>query len=271
MPELPEVEFARRSLQQWFKGRTLVKAEADARSRVFRGADVKRFEALSGSLLRAERKGKYLMLAFSDGQGAVAHLGMTGKFIKRAPEVETKWSRARFVLNSGEVIHFQDPRMFGRIEPMEAKALTQAPAVAKLGRDPVVDGLSWQQLKDALHSTRQDLKVALMNQEKLAGLGNIHAAEALYRARLHPSRKPASLTDAEWKSLCKAIHASIAFAFEAEAGDEIEYVEQPGAKNPFLIYGRAGTPCRRCKTKVISFTQGGRTTHVCPRCQPKKR
>ena len=270
MPELPEVEFARRSLQRWFKGRTLVDAEAEPANRVFRDADLKAFESLRGRLDSVERRGKYLMLAFSDGHGAVAHLGMTGKFLKRAGTAAEKWSRARLFLDSGDVIHFQDPRMFGRIEPMEVLQLKLAKAVAKLGIDPLVDGLTWQQLKTEVADSKQDLKVALMDQERIAGLGNIHAAEALFRARLHPSRKPKSLTDAEWKALCKAIHASIAFALKAEDGDEIVYVEQPGAKNPFLIYGRAGTPCKRCRTKVVAFAQGGRTTHVCPKCPPKR-
>jgi formamidopyrimidine-DNA glycosylase len=111
-----------------------------------------------------------------------------------------------------------------------------------------------------------------MDQERIAGLGNIHAAEALFRSKLHPSRTAVSLTDAEWKALHKAIVATIDFALEAEGDtDDIEYVEEAGATNPFLIYGRAGTPCRRCKTLVKSFTQGGRTTHFCPKCQPLKK
>jgi len=269
MPELPEVEHARQTLKKWFKGHALVAARADRKARTFRGARVADFEKLKGRLTRADRKGKYLLLGFSNGQGAVAHLGMTGKFVKRRPGVDEPYSRARFVLDSGEVIHFRDPRLFGRIEPTPAAALDEVKAVKALGVDPLNDGLDGPALKAAIGKTSRALKVALMDQTRIAGLGNIHAAEALFRARLHPARKPKSLTDAEWRALAKAIHDTIAFALEEEEGDEIEYVEEPGAPNPFLVYGRAGTPCPRCGTTVKSMGQGGRTTHFCPSCQPR--
>ncbi len=272
MPELPEVEFARRALVRWFDGRKLVRTEGDPKLRTFRDSDVGIFAATKGSLVSATRKGKYLMLGFSSGLGAVAHLGMTGKFLKRSPSDEVKWSRARFVLDSGDVIHFQDARMFGHIDAVPASELPKRKSVAKLGVDPLNDGLTVAQLKEAIGSSKQPLKVALMDQERIAGLGNIHAAEALFRATLHPARTADSLGSTEWTALAKAIRDTIAFALELDGdADEIEYVEEPGAKNPFLIYGRAGTPCSRCKTKVQSFTQGGRTTHSCPKCQPKKK
>jgi len=269
MPELPEVEFARRSLTKWTNGRSIVRTEADPKARTFRGSKLSDVEALTGKLVAIERKGKYLMLSFANGKGAVAHLGMTGKFVKRPADATERWSRARFILDSGEVIHFQDPRLFGLIEPVPAKELRQNPAVAKLGVDPLVDGLNVAQLRDAIGASKQELKVALMDQERIAGLGNIHAAEALFRAKLHPSRKPASLTDDEWKHLAKAIIDGITFALDVEDGEEIEYVEEPGAKNPFLVYGHEGEPCPKCKTPIEAFTQGGRTTFVCPSCQPK--
>jgi formamidopyrimidine-DNA glycosylase len=257
MPELPEVEFARKTLEKWFRGRKLVRTEAQSGVRTFRDSDLGIFKALKGSLVGIDRRGKYLMVRFSDKLGFVGHLGMTGKFLKRDPKDEVRWSRARFFLDSGEVIHFQDMRMFGHIDAAPASELR--------------DGLTVQQLKDALGKSTQDLKVGLMDQERIAGLGNIHAAEALFRAKLHPSRTPASLSEPEWKALTRGIQATIDFALEHEGDDdEIEYVEE-GAPNPFLIYGRAGTPCRRCKTIVKSFTQGGRTTHFCPHCQPKTR
>lgn len=269
MPELPEVEIARRSLVRWFDGHALVRTEA-TKTRTFRSGRAAEFARLKGPLTRAERRGKYLMLSFGDA-GLMAHLGMTGKFVKRAAGAEEPYSRARFVLDSGEVIHFRDPRMFGELQPAASAKLAELPAVKKLGRDPLVDGLDWRQLKEAIGTTKLDLKVALMDQTRLAGLGNIHAAEALFRARLHPGRKAKSLSDAEWKALAKAIHQSLKFGLSEQESDEIQYVEEPGSENPFLIYGRAGTPCRRCKTLVKSYTQGGRTTHFCPQCQSKKR
>jgi formamidopyrimidine-DNA glycosylase len=268
MPELPEVEIARRNLARWLHGAKVVAAEAD-KSRVFRGADPSRFEAVRGGLERAERKGKYLLLAFEGGQGLLCHLGMTGKFLRRPRGGQAPFSRARLLLDEGPVIHFCDPRLFGRIEPAPAETLWELPAIRALGHDPLTEGLTPAQLQAAVGPSKQALKVALMDQGRIAGLGNIHAAEALYRAGLHPARKPGSLDATEWRRLAKAIGEAIRFALEQEDEEEIAYVEEPGAPNPFLIYGRKGQKCRKCKSTVRAFTQGGRTTHYCPGCQPK--
>lgn len=267
MPELPEVEFARKSWERWLSRRAVVRTEA-AQTRAFRGASRADFLALRGRLRSAERKGKYLLLAFEENRGLLAHLGMTGKFVRRAAGTHEPFSRARFVLDDGSVIHFHDPRRFGRLEPAPAEALWSLPTIQALGIDPVNDGLTAAQLEGAVGDSRQELKVALMDQGRIAGLGNIHAAEALYRAKLHPARLPGTLWPDEWRRLARAIHATLDFALRVEDGDEIAYVEEPGSENPFLIYGRAGEKCPRCKGRVRSFVQGGRTTHFCPKCQP---
>ncbi|WP_407692956.1 bifunctional DNA-formamidopyrimidine glycosylase/DNA-(apurinic or apyrimidinic site) lyase [Pyxidicoccus xibeiensis] len=269
MPELPEVEIARRNLVRWFGGRRLVRAEADD-TRIFRGADRARFAALTGRLESLVRRGKYLLFAFEGGQGLMAHLGMTGKFVRRTEGHVEPYSRARFHLDDGHVLHFADARMFGRMEPAPAALLRQLDAVKLLGRDPLADGLTAGQLQQALGTTKQPLKVALMDQERLAGLGNIHAAEALFRAGLHPARPPASLAPDEWKRLVGAIRATIDFGLKEQEGEEPVYLEEGRSENPFQVYGRAGGPCSQCGKAVESFTQGGRTTHFCPKCQPPR-
>ena len=122
MPELPEVEIARRNLTRWLGERRIVKAESDA-TRVFRGAKRAQFDKLRGKLEEANRRGKYLLLQFEGGQGLLTHLGMTGKFVRRPAGEEEPYSRARLHLDSGDVIHFRDPRMFGRLEPTPAAAV----------------------------------------------------------------------------------------------------------------------------------------------------
>jgi formamidopyrimidine-DNA glycosylase len=152
---------------------------------------------------------------------------------------------------------------------MANEALARNEVISALGVDPIVDGLSVEQLQRALGSSKQQLKVAMMDQGRIAGLGNIHAAEALFRAKLHPARLPASLTPAEWTRLQAGIMASLTFALETTQGlEEIEYVEEPGTKNPFLVYGREGEPCSRCRTPIEYLDQGGRTSYFCPHCQP---
>jgi formamidopyrimidine-DNA glycosylase len=267
MPELPEVETARRLLERWLSGRRVARAEADA-TRLLRGARPQDFAALQGWLLSLERRGKYLLFTFEQGRGLLAHLGMTGKFVLRPEGTPEPYSRARLHLDSGQVIHMRDSRMFGRLEPAPASRLHELPAIQELGLDPLVDGLTTAQLRQALGGSRQELKVALMDQGRLAGLGNIHAAEALFRAGLHPSRRVDSLQPPEWQRLTEAIHAALAFGLQEQSGDEPRYLDEGTTENPFLVYGRAGTPCVRCGTPVESCLQAGRTTHFCPKCQP---
>ena len=268
VPELPEVEIARRNLARWLR-KKVVRAEAE-KSRVFRGADRGAFEKLRGKLVKAERRGKYLLLTFEEGQGLLAHLGMTGKWVRRPKGAPERFSKARLFLEGGEVVHYKDPRMFGRIEPVPAERLFALAPVRALGLDPLEEGLSSKQLEAAIGASKQELKVALMDQKRIAGLGNLHAAEALFRARLHPGRRPKSLSSAEWRALARGVRETIRFALRQEDDEEIEYVEEPGSENPFYVYGRKGEECRRCKSPIESFPQGGRTTYFCPKCQPKR-
>jgi formamidopyrimidine-DNA glycosylase len=270
MPELPEVEIARRNLAHWLGEAPVAAAEAD-RTRVFRGADRTSFERLRGRLVFARRRGKTLLLGFERNQGFLSHLGMTGKWVRRTAGQTEPYSRARLVLEDGSVLHYRDPRLFGRIEPAAADALDRLPAVVRLGRDPLLDGIDGPGLHAIFRRTRAPLKVALMDQHRLAGLGNIHAAEALWRAKLSPLRPAAGLAPDEWRRLATAIRAGILFALGHEEGEEVAYVEEPGAANPFRVYGQAGKPCPRCRSTVRSVRQGGRSTYFCPRCQPARR
>lgn len=267
MPELPEVEIARRHLVQWMDGRPVVKADAKD-TRIFRGADWKDFATLRGRLLSLERRGKYLLFTFERDRGLLAHLGMSGRFVRRPPDVAVPYSRARLHLESGEVLHFADARLLGRMETCPASGLHALAPIRALGFDPLVEGLDVARLREAVGASRQELKVALMDQGRVAGLGNIHAAEGLFRARLHPARAPASLSESEWRRLAGGLRAALDFGLEEQQGEEeVRYLKE-GGRNGFLVYGRAGTPCGRCGTTVESVTQGGRTTHFCPTCQP---
>jgi formamidopyrimidine-DNA glycosylase len=266
MPELPEVEIARRNLVRWFKGRTLVRVQAEA-TRVLRGGEAKSLARLGGTLVQAERTGKFLLLHFSQGPGLLVHLGMTGKFVRRPGGEELKHGRVRFLLDSGQVIHFVDPRMFGRILPVTASHLADVPEARDLGVDPWNVRVTGTTLAALFQDSKRPLKISLMDQTKLAGLGNIHAAEALWRAKLDPKRKPQGLSTSDWTRLAKAIRDTLAYGLRVTQGDEVRYVEESNAENPFFVYGKAGTPCRRCRTLIRSFPQGGRTTYACPHCQ----
>ncbi len=270
MPELPEVEIARKNLERWLQGSEVTAAEAD-RTRIFRGANRLAFERLRGRLAFARRRGKTLLLGFEQNRGFLSHLGMTGKWVRRPLGQSEPYSRVRLWLADGSVVHYRDPRLFGRIKPAPADALHQLPEVTQLGPDPLLERLEGPALAERFRRSRSPLKVALLDQRRLAGLGNIHAAEALWRAKLSPLRPVSSLTAAEWKRLATAIRTVIRFALARQDDEDIAYVEEPGTPNPFRVYGRAGKPCLRCEASIKRVRQAGRTTYFCPRCQPWRR
>jgi hypothetical protein len=168
MPELPEVEIARRILERWLGGSEVVGAEAE-RTRVFRAGGRAAFGRLRGRLARADRHGKLLLVSLESGQGFLSHLGMTGKWIRRPAGEPVPYSRARLLLADGSVVHYRDTRLFGRIEPHPAEALRTLPALQALGPDPLLTPLSGRQLREALGQTRVPIKVALMDQRRPPG------------------------------------------------------------------------------------------------------
>ena len=269
MPELPEVEIASRQLLAWARGRQITAARA-AKTRVIRGQSPQRFAALAGHALEAiERRGKWMILLFDGGLGLLSHLGMTGKWVRRAKgQPEPKHVRAALVLEGGDVLDYTDPRLFGRLQVAQATALRALPSYAALGPDPL-GGVDAALLHAKLQRTRRSIKEALMDQRTLAGLGNIHVGESLHRAALHPERPADTLTTVDSEGLARAIEASIRFALQAQDGPEpIQYVEE-GGDNPFLVYARAGEPCQACGTTIERIVQGGRSTFFCGLCQPK--
>jgi len=269
MPELPEVEHAARQLRAWMQGKRILRAAA-ARTRVLRGQSPARFaKALTGRrLVSVDRKGKYLLLGFDGDVGLLAHLGMTGKFVRRAPGEDVPHGRARFELR-GQVVHLRDPRMFGRLRVLKATELWAVKEIAALGPDAWEEPPTLQSLADTFARTTRPVKVVLLDQAVLSGLGNIHAAEALFRAGIDPRRRADRLAPADLGRLAAAIRESLAFALAklTPVQGDVAYLEEPGTANPFLVYGKAGEKCPRCGAKVRSIVQGGRSTHFCPGCQ----
>ncbi|MGI5863099.1 MAG: bifunctional DNA-formamidopyrimidine glycosylase/DNA-(apurinic or apyrimidinic site) lyase [Myxococcales bacterium] len=267
MPELPEVEFAANRLRQWMLGRLVVRAKAEP-TRLLRGMPPGRFaQALSGRRLEGvERRGKYLLLFFDQNAGLLAHLGMTGKLVRRPTGTAEPYSHARFELDDGFTVHFRDPRKFGRLSIERADRLYSLPEIAALGPDALLEPPTAESLGRRLSRTARPVKVALMDQSVIAGLGNIHATEALFRAQIDPRLRADRLTEEQRHRLAQAIGETIALGLAANEEEEITYVEE-GAPNPFLVYGKAGEACPRCGHRLASMTQGGRTTHFCPHCQ----
>ncbi|MDB4993867.1 MAG: Formamidopyrimidine-DNA glycosylase [Myxococcaceae bacterium] len=275
MPELPEVEFARRVLAQWTEGRTITRARvADARilDEGVKAPAVVR--ALAGrAVVSVARRGKWLRIALDDTKKArllFSHLGMTGRWQETTVDApELRFEKVRLDLARGaetSSLRYTDPRLFGRF----VVATEELPAWKALGPDPLIDGVDAAVLaKKLARRKKKTIKETLLDQSVLAGIGNIQAQEALFRAKLHPERMASDLSPREVRVLATAlletIHATLALTPEGET--KIVYVEEAGADNPFAIYGREGEPCPRCTKALVKIVQGGRSTIFCARCQ----
>jgi formamidopyrimidine-DNA glycosylase len=257
MPELPEVEFARRKLHRWLARREIERSIIPP-SRITRG---ERIDLTGARVKSLSRRGKWLKLRLSTGS-LFSHLGMTGKWVRRergAPD--DRFEKARLDVRDAS-IRYLDPRLFGRLLFVESESI---PEWEELGPDPYPD---WLEASPSELGSRS-IKEQLLDQRWIAGVGNIQAAESLWRAKIHPERKASSLTQRELDRLMRCICESMEYTLAQEDGDEITYVEE-GGENPFLVYAREGEPCRRCKTRLKRITQGGRSTVFCPRCQTKR-
>jgi formamidopyrimidine-DNA glycosylase len=275
VPELPEVEIAARNLRHWTPGRRIEAVEPDERARyVFRPSTPAAFaRALEGARFGPIRRiGKNLLVTL-DRRGAplglLAHLGMTGKWVHRDGDgASPRFSRCRFRLDDGSVLHFVDLRLFGRLRVVPGARFEAVPELAGLGPDPLEEGIDRARLAEGLVRSRLPVKVRIMDQALLPGVGNIVASEALFRAKIDPRRPARSLSPDEVARLADAVLAVVRDAIAREEGPEITYVEEPGAANPFLVYGREGEPCPRCGAERIRrIVQAGRSTYFCPRCQ----
>ena len=279
MPELPEVEVAARNLRRWAVGRTVRDVSSHGAARIFRPQTSRAAARLAGArFTEVNRVGKNLLLTLRQAAGPVgvwSHLGMTGKWLcGPAAGTPPRFARVSLALDDDRALHYCDMRLFGRFQVLAGGKFSAVPELAALGPDPLNDGIDAVALHGRLQRLTVPIKVALLDQSLLAGVGNIQANEALFRARLDPRRPARTLTLAEVRRLRRGILASIQFTLKqfaaegADSGDsEIRYVEEPGTPNPFLVYGRAGQRCPRCRqSTVVRIVQAGRSTFYCPAC-----
>lgn len=269
MPELPEVEIAARQLARWCRG-DVVRAVRVHAPRVVATTLRDLSRALRGRRLRAvSRRGKHILASLRADEGDetlwALHLGMSGKLVWRpeaaaAPahtRVEIEWTAGR--------VCFVDPRKFGRMRAGDPASVEAS--LPPLGPDAWTELRSTTDLQAALGSRAGSIKVALLDQRRLAGLGNIQACEALFRARIHPRAEVSSLDRAAWVRLFRGIRTSLRATLAATEAEEVRYLSEGGG-NPFRVYGRGGEACPRCATPIEAIRLSGRATFLCPRCQP---
>ena len=274
MPELPEVETIRRRLEPQLVGRRLERVEiADARvTRPFDPVEVA--AELQGERVSAvDRRGKYLIVRFESERALLIHLRMTGNVLHVAAGTgleDDPHRRAVVKLDDGSDVVYRDVRRFGTwllAEPDEVEPYL----AARLGREPLAAAFTTRRLAEALAGRRAPVKAAILDQRRLAGVGNIYADEALWRARIHPRRPAGELDLDELRALHRGIRAALKAGIERQGATLRDYRTPDGGsgrmQREFKVYGRDGEPCERCGTPIEKIRAAGRGTWFCPHCQ----
>ncbi len=271
MPELPEVEHAAALLRRTMLGRRIEHVDVFDR-RILDGTAPSAFRsALEGARAReVQRHGKNLLVDFDNGRMLHGHLGMTGRFsVREANSDSPRFTRVSLVLEGRTTLYYRDARLLGRLviaSPNESTA-----ALSGLGPDALEQDIA-DALRTGFERSSRSVKVVLMDQSVIAGIGNIQATEALFFAGIHPARAASSLDAQEIDAVERAIRESLKRTLASMDCDEVAYVsDRAGAPNPFALYGRKAEPCPRCGVAIESMVISGRTSAFCPRCQPTTR
>lgn len=293
MPELPEVEHVVRALRRAVVGRTIIASEVKL-PKLISPCSVSSFKRKikGSSITGVSRRGKFILIELdhdgalphgraSDTQSRarrakpalvlVVHLRMTGAFLYLNAEDELpKHAHAIFYLDNDRRLVFRDQRQFGIMKPVAATQLAGLKGIAELAPEPFTADFSSDYLKDVLKRSQRSLKTLLLDQTKVLGLGNIYAAEALFRARINPFKPASKLSTQRVALLHEAIKEVLEFAvahirggFNLETG--VSYGE--AFERFWQVYEREGEPCVKCGTRIKRATQGGRSTYWCPKCQ----
>jgi len=266
MPELPEVETIRRDLQSLVVGQTLRNLQVHERVHLLKNAtEAELKDRLIGrSLASVDRRGKYLLFVFGPETMAL-HLRMSGRLLT-TPANHTKLTLAF----DRTTLYFDDARRFGMLFIGNTDDLDGFEPLKKLGLEPFSDAYTLDAFR-TLTTSSQEIKRLLLDQHKVAGLGNIYACEALFAARVHPERPARSLEGAEVEALYTAIPSVLERAIDA-GGTSLRSYETPAGElghfqDEFAVYGREGAPCAQCGSLIERIGQGGRSSFLCPGCQ----
>lgn len=286
MPELPEVETTMRGLKPILLGKQLERVVVIA-PKLRMPLDKAGLQALAGKkITHLTRRAKYILVGFeysqqkwepvlrgksdpkNKGQTLLLHLGMSGRLCTfSADYIPQKHDHFLLYTNAGQVVVLNDPRRFGEVSLIGI----EDPRLVKLGIEPLGNDLTPTALQGALKSTAQPIKNALLDQNRIAGLGNIYVCEALFLAAIHPARSANALTAAEAKRLVPAIQHVLTAAIEAGGSSLRDYVHTSGQlgffQNQFKVYGRTGQACVKCQQPIQQLRQSGRSTFYCGQCQ----
>jgi formamidopyrimidine-DNA glycosylase len=273
VPELPEVETVRRNLEATILGRTIEQVRLSGKKlrvaispRIRTALRTRRVETV-------ERHGKYLLIHLDDRTSLISHLGMSGRwlFFADAPVRAMPHVHVKIRFRDGAELWFQDPRRFGLLKLVSTARLREDPALEGLGPDPIATPPSGASLEATARGATIAVKSFLLDQKRLAGVGNIYASEILHRARIDPRRSAGRLRRQEWEAVARETVRVLSEAIERMGTTFSAYRtlwNEPGAYGEqLLVYDRERQPCRNCGHAIRRIVQGQRSTFYCPRCQ----
>lgn len=265
MPELPEVETIKRELEKTILGKKI--QEVCVRNpTVIREPSVDKFKkGLQGLTIKhILRRAKVLILELSNGKSLVIHLKMTGQLVYPG---DGKNARLIFHFSDRKSMDFNDRRLFAELRLLDDWRSLKF--IKELGPEPF--DLTVEKFKEMLVLKKTKIKPLLMDQTFISGIGNLYAAEALFRAKIHPARPAASLSDKEKEALFKELKDTLNEAIHYKGSSIDQYVRLSGASGDYVkyhkVYGREAKPCAVCKTPIKRISLGGRGTYFCPKCQ----
>ena len=275
MPELPEVETIKNALQPLVQGKRIQVLEL-LRPEVIAYPSADRFyELVCGEQIRqVDRRGKFLCILLEHEKRIWLHLRMTGQLsVVEEEKAPKKHTHVIFGLEGGLQLRFSDPRRFGRFWLSESEEEDKYSGVQKLGIEPFEPYLNGMWLKKHLEHRKKSIKACLLDQNIIAGIGNIYGDEILFAANVCPLCRPEELTEAQWERLASAIPQILQQAILEEAVAPEQYMADGGFRyrrsSFFQVYGQEGAPCPRCTEKLVRVVLCGRSSVYCPHCQPQ--
>jgi formamidopyrimidine-DNA glycosylase len=271
MPELPEVETVRRGLAALLPpGDCLVQIKAFRKDLRFPIPLTKLRRLYAQPILGVRRRAKYLLIETPAGF-LLSHLGMTGSWRERCAEDARTHDHLILQFASGRSWVYNDARRFGFVDFVGVDELTVHPRLCDLGLEPFDPGLNAEYLRARLGGRNVAVKVALMNQAYVVGVGNIYASEVLFRSGVNPRRLCSRLREIDFENMAREIPLVLQAAIEAGGSTISDYRDARGGSGSFQdffqVYDREGQPCQKCGAALRAITQAGRSTYFCPRCQ----
>ena len=282
MPELPEVETIRLGLQKYLVGHKITDVEVKL-PKIISG-DTKNI--IGAKFISVERYGKGLVINLENGYSIAIHIKLTGQLIyndlvfvknrniniskQKVGNLPNKFTHVIFKLDKGAFLYYNDMRRFGWIKIIKTADLKTLAFFKDMGPEPFKD-LTLEKFQDMLSKSSIAVKVLIMDQKKIGGVGNIYANDALFMAGIDPRRKAKELSKDETKKLFQAILEVLKNGLKYGGASELTYVnalgEEGGYQNHFLVYGKDGKPCSKDGTIIKKFFLGGRGTYFCSACQ----